>query len=58
MRFVFPVLFSVMIAMLFVSFYARLPPPLPFSTSDPICRSPRVLVRYKSSRPQRHLRPT
>jgi len=34
MRFVFPVLFSVMIAMLFVSFYARLPPPLPFSTSE------------------------
>jgi hypothetical protein len=34
MRFVFPMLFSAMIAMLFVSFYARLPPPLPFSTSE------------------------
>ena len=34
MRFVYPVLFSVMIAMLFVSFYARLPSPLPFSTSE------------------------
>ena len=34
MRFVFPVLISVMIAMLFVSFYARLPPQLPFSISE------------------------
>jgi hypothetical protein len=34
MRFLFPVLVSVMIATLFVSFYARLPPPLPFSTSE------------------------
>jgi hypothetical protein len=34
MRFVFPVLFSVMIALLFVSFYARWPSPLPFSTSE------------------------
>ena len=34
MRFVFPVLISVMIAMLFVSFYARWPAPLSFSTSE------------------------
>jgi hypothetical protein len=34
MRFVFPVLLSVMIAMLFVSFYARWPAPLSFSTSE------------------------
>ena len=34
MRFAFPVLLSVMIAMLFVSFYARWPPPLSFSTSE------------------------
>ena len=35
MQFVFPVLFSVMIAMLFVSFYARWPSPLlPFSTGE------------------------
>ena len=39
MRFAFPVLLSVMIAMLFVSFYARWPPPLSFSTSE--IRSPR-----------------
>ena len=36
MRFVFPALFAVMIAMLFVSFSHRsvCPPPLPFSTSE------------------------
>ena len=34
MRFAFPVLLSVMIAMLFVSFYARWPSPLSFSTSE------------------------
>jgi hypothetical protein len=34
MRFVFPVLFSVMIAMIFVSFYARLSPPLQLGTSE------------------------
>src|SRR5215475_4443750 len=34
MRFVFPVLFSMMIVMLFVSFYSRLPPPLSFRTSE------------------------
>ena len=34
MRFLFPLLVSVMIATLFVSFYARLPPPLPLSTSE------------------------
>ena len=34
MRFVFPVLFSVMIAVIFVSFYARLPPPLQLGTGE------------------------
>jgi hypothetical protein len=34
MRFVFPVLFSVMIAMIFVSFYARLSPPLQLGTGE------------------------
>ena len=34
MRFVFPVLFSVMIAMIFVSLYARLAPPLQLGTGE------------------------
>ena len=54
MRFVFPVLFSVMIALLFVSFYARWPSPLRVQhQQNPICQ-----IRYKSSQRHRHLRPT